>query len=141
MFLTTLKVFPGLRAVKTKAYRIRHYLYVCSTKEHAKLKNIKEKQKHLIENILLQRIPPDQLHSCHRNLTIIGSGTNRWQEWLHPPLLLTPKIYRYERSLKDDTSYCDKMLHLTKVRSYIFRRTLVHPTFYRFTRHFLFFIN
>ena len=73
----------------------------CSTKEHAKLKNIKEKQKHLKENILLQRIPPDQLHSCHRNLTIIGSGTNRWQEYLHPSLLLTPKIFVYEHSPKD----------------------------------------
>ena len=93
-------------------------------------KNIKEKQKHLIENILLQRIPPDQLHSCHRNLTIIGSGTNRWQECLHPPLLLTPKIFVYERSPKDDTSYCDKMLHLTKVRSYIFRRMLVYENFW-----------
>ena len=38
------------------------------------------------------------------------------------------KVRVYERSLEDATSYCDKMLHLTKVRSYIFRRMLVYVT-------------
>ena len=32
----------------------------------------------------------------------------------------------YERSLKDDTSYPDKMYHLTAIRCYIFRRKLVY---------------
>ena len=40
------------------------------------------------------------------------------------------KVRVYERSLEDATSYCDKMLHLTKVRSYIFRRMLVYENFW-----------
>ena len=34
----------------------------------------------------------------------------------------------YGHSLKDDTSYLDKMYHLTAIRCYIFRRTLVYVT-------------
>ena len=41
------------------------------------------------------------------------------------------KVRVYERSLEDDTSYCDKMLHLTKVGCYIFRRKLVFEIFGR----------
>ena len=36
----------------------------------------------------------------------------------------------YERSLKDDTSYLDKMYHLTAIRCYIFRRKPVYVDFY-----------
>ena len=41
-------------------------------------------------------------------------------------------FFVYGRSLKDDTSYPDKMIHLTAIRCYIFRRKLVYAYLFGF---------
>ena len=56
---------------------VNAFHYVCSTKEHAKLNNIKEKWKDLPENMLLQEISRNYIHIQHQALNFLWF-TKKW---------------------------------------------------------------
>ena len=87
------------------------------------------------------------LHSCRRDLNSCDSMGMRCREPLHRSLFVSPMDFFgmpfgvYGRSLKDATSYPDKMLHLTAIRCYIFRRKPVYDDFNWFSRKFFILIS
>ena len=78
------------------------------------------------------------LHSCHQDLNSCDSMGMRCRESLHRPFARVTEgfcrhvFWVFERLLKGTIPYPDKMLHLTAIRCYIFRRKVVDVDFHGF---------
>ena len=86
--------FLGFQGCQNQSV-VNAFHYVCSTKEHAKLNNIKEKWKNLPENMLLQEISRNYIHIQHQALNFLWFK----KKWVVD--VVAPTIFSYTLSYPD----------------------------------------